>query len=527
MPTRTIEADVCIVGSGISGALCALRLKGTFKRIVILEKGPLHSGGAEAFRRAVAERRDPPLSYPETTLSRNYFTNIRDQVPYEYMIGLVGGATNSWWGSAARLKPSDFKMKSMYGVGLDWPIEYDDLEPYMCEAETEMSIAGDINDSPWPQSRPYPQPAHPLSPHERLIADRMEFHGLRVVSMPTARLSQTVGGRPTCCGAGACGACPVEAKYTCTNTHIPLIQREPSIELKPGIRANVVRADGNRIASVIAQDEKGEELTVIARIIVLAANAFENVRVLLNSAVYSEGFRSSGHTGRNFHEHPSLEIKGRSPLDLNRGRGPTPMAGVTHTLADGAFRSDRAAVEVATYDPPPVVDDLVGPLVGGLRSGLSGERLLQHARSDWQGRFWLGCQIDQLPDPDSVARLSASRRDPYGWPVLEIDVSCWTDYVQRGAEYWRSIAERIVKDLRGTAEYKPHPAFVHHEGTHLMGTSTENSVIDASLRYHQYTNLFLLGQGIMPTGGVSSPTVTLAALSLRCADYIKANRSSF
>ena len=517
---KNIDAEVCIVGSGISGALCALRLADTFERIVILEKGLRVQGAGHAFQASMNEHRDPALCYPETPLSRNYFTNKGDHVPYEYMIGVVGGATNNWWGSAGRLMPSDFKMKSLFGVGLDWPIDYEALEPYLCEADQEMSIAGDIRDSPWPQSRPYPQPAHPLSPHERLIAERIEAHGLMVVTMPTARLSLPSGTRPACRGTGTCSACPDESKYTCGNTHIPLIDQTPSIELRPGIRANLLEARGDRIEAVVAQDEKGDPVTIRARLFVLAANAFENVRILLNSAVHDESFRGNAHTGRNFHEHPLLEIKGQSPLDLKRGQGPTPMAGVTHDLADGAFRSERAAVEVATYDPPP-------PTAGRLRDRIFGDSLFQSARRDWQGRFWLNCQIDQLPDPNNIVRLSSTQRDPFGWPILQIDVRCWTDYVARGAEHWRSIAEKIVRELRATAKFTQRPSFVHHLGTHLMGTSPENSVINRNLRYHHYRNLFLLGQGVMPTGGVVSPTVTLAGLALRCAKFITDQRGSF
>ncbi len=524
---KRVDAEVCIIGSGISGALCALRLADTFERIVILEKGVRAPGGSHAFQRSIAEHRDPSRCYPETPLSRNYFTNKRDHVPYEYMIGTVGGATNAWWGSAGRLLPSDFKMNSLFGVGLDWPIDYDELEPYLCEAEQEMSIAGEIGDSPWPQSRPYPQPAHPLSPHERLIADRIEAYGLKVVTMPTARLSRPSGARPACSGAGTCGACAHESKYTCSNTHIPLIDQTPSIELRPGIRANLLKTTGDRVEAVVAQDEKGDEVIVTAKLFVLAANAFENVRILLNSSVHDESFGANRHTGRNFHEHPKLEVMGQSPLDLKRARGPTPMAGVTYSLADGPFRSQRAAVQVETYDPPPTADDLAVPVFRRLGNRLFGHRLFGRARGDWKGRFWLNCQIDQLPDPDSVVRLSANQRDPFGWPILEIDVRCWTDYVARGAEHWKLIAEKIVKDLRGTAELYHHRAWVHHEGTHLMGTSPENSVVDANLRYHHYRNLFLLGQGVMPTGGVVSPTVTLAGLSLRCAQFIRAQRASF
>jgi choline dehydrogenase-like flavoprotein len=522
MNVERVDAEVCVIGSGISGALCALRLAGTFGRIVILEKGGRSLGGSHAFRRSIIERRDPSRCYPETPLSRNYFINKRDHVPYEYMIGVVGGATNAWWGSAGRLLPADFKMKSMYGVGLDWPIEYQELEPYMCEAEQEMLVAGDINDSPWPQSQPYPQPAHPLSPHERLIADHIEAYGLKVVTMPTARLSRRSDTRPACCGTGTCGACPVEAKYTCSNTHIPLVDRNPSIVLRPGVRANLLKAKGDRVEAVLAQNERGNEVIVTANVFVLAANAIENVRILLNSSVHDESFRGNHHIGRNFHEHPTLEIKGQSPLDLKSGYGPTPMAGVTHSLADGAFRSHRAAVEIATYNPPPSADDLDPPIVRKIRN-----RLQRRQRGEWLGRFWLNCQIDQLPDPDNVVRLSASRRDPFGWPILEIDVRCWTDYVARGAEHWRSIAEKIIKDLSGTAQFNQRPAWVHHEGTHLMGTSPENSVVDSTLRYHHYENLFLLGQGVMPTGGVGSPTVTLAGLSLRCARFLKEQRASF
>ncbi|TIV71106.1 MAG: GMC family oxidoreductase, partial [Mesorhizobium sp.] len=76
--------------------------------------------------------------------------------PWVYTIGL-GGGTNCWFAQTPRFHPKDFRLKGLYGIGLDWPLSYDDLEPFYCMAEAIMSISGDPEMAAiMPRSRPFP-----------------------------------------------------------------------------------------------------------------------------------------------------------------------------------------------------------------------------------------------------------------------------------------------------------------------------------------------------------------------------------
>ena len=57
----------------------------------------------------------------------------------------VGGTTWHWLGSTPRMIPSDFEMRSRFGIAMDWPISYRDLEPWYGRAEEEMGVAGDAS----------------------------------------------------------------------------------------------------------------------------------------------------------------------------------------------------------------------------------------------------------------------------------------------------------------------------------------------------------------------------------------------
>lgn len=520
---RTIETDVCVVGSGISGILVALKIAPHFERITVLERGKPFSA-----REGFARKMRGEDAYPKDRLEKGYYENSGRHEVHDALVSLVGGSTQAWWGHAPRFCPADFRMKSLYGVGVDWPISYEDLEPYLCEAEEEMGIAGDSAGWPWHRSRPYPLPAHPLSPHEEILAEELEGLGVPVASMPLGRPSRPIGGRRACCGTAVCSTCGVDAKYTTQNTHLPRAAATGKIEIVAGVRANLLRAERGRIRSVDGHDIDGRPVTVRARLVVLAAAALDNVRILLNSEVASEAFCASASTGKYFMEHPDLELHGVSSRDLRHGYGPTPSNGVSYALWDGPFRETRAAGLVELFNWRLKEGQIAEDLLEALRGGRSQPDAIAHARGRLQGRFYLGFQMEQLPEERNQVTLSRSRRDPYGFPYLDIALDAWPEYVARGAQAWRDVADRLVKELEATeVEYKERPTFVHFLGCHRMGLKPEDSVIDSNLRYHHYDNLFVVGGGVFPTGSAANPTVTLAALSLRCGDHIAANRSSW
>ena len=118
-----------------------------------------------------------------------------------------GGGSNCWFGCTPRFMPNDFRLKSKYGIGDDWPIDYADLEPHYERAEHVMAIAGSSDRAPYPRRTPHPQPPHRLSDPDRLLT---AAYPDRYFPQPSARARVATGRRGACCANGVCGLCPVE-----------------------------------------------------------------------------------------------------------------------------------------------------------------------------------------------------------------------------------------------------------------------------------------------------------------------------
>lgn len=514
-PARTIDADLCVVGSGVAGMICAIGAARRDARIVVVERGtrtPL----AESVRRLDAGR----YPFARGALANTHVVNRgrhEHAVPTE---NAVGGSTLRWWGHAPRLDPSDFALASRHGVGVDWPIGYDELEPYLLRAEHELAISGDGDDCPWPRSGPYPHPAHPLSPHERIIASALEAIGLPVQPMPLGRLSRAAGGRPPCCGSATCSiVCPTDAKYTALNTHVPAAERTGRVEIVEALRANALVAEGGRIAALRCQDATGAEVHVRARRFVLAGNGVENPRLLLASALVDPAFVASPHTGRHFMDHPHVMAVGTSARDLRRGYGPTPSGGMSWALYEGPWRRERAAGLVELVNLPRDARAAADAAAAGLARGLRGDDLRRHVQAA-DRTFYVGFQMELLPDPANRVALSATAKDPFGWPSIEITYDAWPDYVARAADHWRGVAQQLAARLDARVTFTERHESRHLIGTCRMGRSIEDSVVDRDLRYHAYENLYVLGSSAFPTGGAANPTLLIAALALRLGDHL-------
>ena len=201
----TRSADVVIVGSGVAGSLVAAQLAKAGLKVLILEAGPRVQRQA-----ALAQYRDalikiPEAPYPDTPYAPRpksddpdhyYLQDGKDKFGSTYL-RQVGGTTWHWLGTTLRFVPDDFKLRSRFGVGVDWPLSYDDLEPWYCEAERELGVAGDPNaDLNAPRSKPYPLPPIPLSYADQRIAAAVAGTAYTVQPTPQARNSQRVRQSP-------------------------------------------------------------------------------------------------------------------------------------------------------------------------------------------------------------------------------------------------------------------------------------------------------------------------------------------
>ncbi|MEZ0224831.1 MAG: GMC family oxidoreductase [Alphaproteobacteria bacterium] len=522
-----IDADVVIVGSGIAGALAAYSLaKKGVKRIVVLEAGPRIERDKTVERFKTSAALDFSAGFPnEDWAPRPDWGNPGDdyieqtgpaKIKTEYL-RVVGGTTWHWSGSTPRFMPVDFRLRSTYGVGMDWPISYDDIEPYYTEAEEEIGVAGDSEDHGGsPRSKPYPLPPIPQSYCEKFIADGVKGIGIKFLTRPVARASKPYNGRPQCVGFGTCSPiCPSGAQYAAI-LHVERAEKL-GVKVLENTRVDRLVADGD-VKYVEARKPDGTPVKVRAKIFIVAANGIETPRLLMMSV--SEKFpkgiaNSSGLVGRNYLEHPTLICRMIMPKPVYPGRGPETIV-FSHSFRDGEFRKERSgwtmtvANRVHFHD---IANDLIS-------KGLEPPQLDAALKDRLTREVELDANLEQIPDEKNGITLNWDKRDRAGQPMMQHYYS-FGAYEEAGFAHVRETFGRIEKTLGAEIVHSAGPVPVHHPmGMTRMGDNPRQSVTDKWGRSHDHKNLFLLSGGLFPSCGTVNPTLTIAALSLRAADEI-------
>jgi choline dehydrogenase-like flavoprotein len=531
-----IEADVIIVGSGIAGALLAARLAKAGVKVAILEAGARVERGQATQRFWDAPIRVPECPYPPSPEANHPISNDPDywyrqigpdQFKSTYL-KVLGGTTWHWLGTCLRFVPNDFRLSTAYGRGVDWPVTYDDLEPFYAQAEDEIGVSGDANETLGsPRSTGYPMLPIPQTFMDTAYARALRGTEFEVRATPQARNSAARDERPMCCGSASCiPICPIQAKYDAT-VHLSLAERNGAV-IHPQTTATMVDVgpDG-RIAAIRFKLWDGSAGIAAGKVFVLAANAIEIPRLLLNSraeATPNGVANSSDQVGRNLMDHPAQLSWALAHEPLWPYRGPLSTSGIEN-LRDGAFRKERPAFRIEigndgwswpTAAPTSTAADLA-------RLGLRGPGLDDALRSQASRHLRLTSLIEQLPDPDNRVTLDPNEPDIYGVPLPRLAYSLGT-YVQAGLAAARYAHAQIFGALGATAIQHRDVAegAGHIIGTARMGNDPASSVVDRDLRCHDHPNLFILGSAVFPTSATANPTLTIAALSLRAADQVTA-----
>ena len=338
--------------------------------------------------------------------------------------------------------------------------------------------------------------------------------------------------------------CPVQAKYSALKT---LQEVRKDIEIvTQGVASSInVAEDGKKVTGItyrVYEDTTGAEFseqTASAEIYVVAAHAVETAKLCLNSRIGTANetvANSSGQMGRNLMDHPYMLTWGLAGQALGSFRGPGSTSGIP-SLRDGEFRRQRAAfrIEIGNWGwnfaadaPYSTVDDL-------LRKNLFGIDLRRALHDHGQRQFRLGFLLEQLPTPSNRVTVDADYLDPLGIPrpVIHYDID---DYTRAGMQAAKSVSDQIfdrmgIQDCTSYKETDPgHLIFEdagytfhgsgHLVGTHRMGDDSKTSVVNEYQQTWDHDNLYLVGCGSMPTISTSNPTLTLAALSCKTAEYI-------
>src|SRR3954471_15277254 len=250
---RAIESDICIIGSGISAAMVADRLaRTTTARIVVVEAG----GEGPPLRPRYALR-DRYLKYGESPWPNDHIEGYEIEGPLQSRSMQVGGLAMHWGGVTPRFSPDDFRHRTLFGVGTDWPISYEDLDPYYQEAEEVLGVAGEQGPKDLdPRGKPFPMPAIPLTYNLGLLKEWASDVGISTWSQPSAKNSVPYRGRAQCCRNDTCSPiCPVGAKYSPDFTWSAL-RRANRVQLIPRtlVRRLVLDPSKKRVVHAVAVD---------------------------------------------------------------------------------------------------------------------------------------------------------------------------------------------------------------------------------------------------------------------------------
>ncbi|ASY66712.1 Glucose-methanol-choline (GMC) oxidoreductase:NAD binding site (plasmid) [Sinorhizobium sojae CCBAU 05684] len=464
--------DVIVIGSGFGSAFFLHGfLQRRRARILLLEWGRHNSHAWQLEHGANTDLKD------EQTYSSNATK------PWNYTIGL-GGGTNCWFAQTPRLHPNDFRLKSLYGVGQDWPIGYEDLEPFYCEAETVMSISGDPDMAAiMPRSRPFPQPPHRMSTPDRLMkAAQPDRHFV----MPTARARVATETRSACCASLRCWLCPADAKFTANNGLMHVFEH-PDISVCLGSEVRRLDHSAGSVRAVTFR-HGGTEHVVTGDLFVLGANGIQSAAIMLRSGLGGE------FVGRGLHESYGRNLE--AYLDgVDNFDGSTITTGLNFGLYDGEHRSKQGAALVYF------------------------ENRWQHGLRAEKGRLRqtlpLVIVTEDLLEAENFVSLDESENAFINYKgAADYAVAGMARALEKLPEVLAPLPVEKIMDrgIRGTES--------HVQGTLRMGRDRSDSVVDRGLVHHEFRNLVIVGTSTFPSCSCANPSLTAAALSLRAASHI-------
>lgn len=530
----TLSADVVFVGSGVAAAVARAKLAAAGVKVLFLEAGPLVDRGTALtyFQKSLSKAQNSP--YPDQPYApqpdeADFGAYYVQAGPMEFrgqQARVAGGTTWHWGGLAARFKPNDFRMQTTFGVGIDWPISYDDLEPWYEIAESELGVAGDdAYDWGSPRKSAYPMPRVPMSWSDLVVAKAAATLGYTMAPFPQARNSVVRDGRPQCCGNASCvPICPIQAKYDATAHLDKAIRAGAQLETEAVVNRIVVGPD-NKIASVRFLRPDRSEGEATARIFVVACHAIETPKLLLMSTGESTPngtANSSGQVGRNLMSQIDVGIQGLTREPVYNYRGPVSTGGILE-MRDGPFRNEHCAIGISPSNEG--WDRAVGPLrlsAALIKKGLRGEALKTAIRETISRQLLIGTSGEMLPDDYNKVGL-AKETDALGIPRPKI----WfrsQNYTKKGLAVAQTIQATIMANL-GATEVKqlgPIADSAIMGGTTRMGSDPKTSVVDANLRAHDHANLFIVGSQVFPSITANAPTLTVATLSARLGVFLTA-----
>jgi choline dehydrogenase-like flavoprotein len=501
------EVDLVVVGAGAGGSVLAQRLARRGWSIVILEAGPFW---------------DPDADWvsDEAGSHRLYWTEPRvigGSDPIE--LGKnnsgrgVGGSMVHYAGYAPRFHPSDFETRTRDGVGADWPIAYEDLKPHYEEVERELPVAG--QDWPWGDPHSYPHSPHPVTGAAARIWRGARARDIAMRVGPVAIANGVFGNRPHCIYRGYClQGCKVNAKGSPYVSHLP-DAIEHGVEVRAQSMAAAVEVDDatGRATGVRYITEGADEHRLQrARAVAVCGYSIETPRLLLQSTSrrHPHGLgNNADQVGRYVMVQGASQSAGRFPEEVRMYKAPPPEVSSEQFYETDERRGFARGFSIQTVSPLPI-----GWAEHVLADGHWGRALREYMR-DYNHWATVGVLNELLPHPDNRVTL-ADDTDRWGLRVARMDYSL-SENDRRSMAYSTGVIGDIL-NAAGAQDVLTIQRYAHLVGGARMGTSRDESVVDADHRIWETPNVYVCDGSVCPTQGSANPALTIMALASRLAD---------
>jgi choline dehydrogenase-like flavoprotein len=534
-PSETV--DFVVVGSGAAGGVIARELSIAGFSVVVMEQGPrLGPGDFEhdelKYNYLSGITNDPNIS-PQTFRVSAAETAQRPRWGNSLVYArIVGGSSAHYTANFWRFHENDFNERTLLGAipgtsFADWPISYQELEPYYTKVDWEIGVSGLAGASPFdpPRSKPYPMPPLPVKSSGVLLEKGSRSLGLHAFPAPMAIVSKAYRGRPACINCGFCigMGCEAMAKSSVLYNMIPEAEATGRCEIRTHSYVfNVALDKRGRSTGVHYFDGNKAEQFQKAKAVVLSANGGETSRLLLNSAsgLFPQGLaNSSGYVGKNLMFNQGSGVYAQFEHELNEYKS----VQVTRILHD-------------FYDADPKrgfyggggIDARMGsqPIGWALAAGGDLPRWGADYKQRLEGfsRSMIAAgHCTSLAQETNNVTLDPTLKDAWGMPAIRVTYKDHPDDLAT-AQFLQDRAYEIMQAAGAEKVWRAAPRLarggVHLLGTCRMGNDPATSVVDKYHRTHDVPNLFICDGSSFVTSGRGQPTMTIQALAFRAADHI-------
>jgi choline dehydrogenase-like flavoprotein len=534
------HVNAVVVGAGAGGGIVAKELATAGLSVVLFERGRWQHFDDHDHDELISQRVTVLGNAfgPDDRRHRRVVSaggGWREVLPSEGSYGnnaaCVGGGTFSYGAQAWRFMAQDFRMRSTYGCPdgstlEDWPISYDDLEPFYGKAEWEIGISGDdTNPFASPRRTAYPMPPFPYNDEAHLLKPAAERLGLHPFPIPMARNSVPRDGRAACIQCRYCVgfACEVQAKCGTHNTVIPAAVATGNCEVRTECVVKHVLVDARGRATGVSYFDARDRLqTQTADLVVVSASATESARLLLNSRskLFPRGLGNRHDwVGRNLQGHAYPGAWGLFDRDVYDDVG----AGATIAVCDfnhgnpGLRGGGMLANEFIRL---PYLFSTNRP-DGAARWGREHK---DFQRAYYQRSILITGPVQEMPVFESRVELDPAVTDHWGVPVARISGHRHPHDIEV-SRFMAAQAERWLKEAGASRTWVRVPGSgvsggQHQAGTCRMGDDPRTSVVDRHCRVHDVDNVFVVDGSVHVTNGGFNPVLTIMALAYWASAFI-------